>query len=449
MHLQKIILEIENTNKKTLRLNDVILRLHQTDRFDFLQIAQAEQFVKQADLQQIYRFVCWPKSPLFEIKLKSLPTWLKFLITKDLTTIETVNSELISKCFPDIKIAMTSISTHVSKLAEPKSDTSGYFPAKRMNSTLPYVCSKTIQVEKQCTLVNATKQNKAAIIETEFIYNGKIFNIFKALYSNETEILSVLLEIGFSAEQIKELSMLAIEIKDNGTKLCTKASQVCFPVGDKKYHSLTLLPSIAVSRAINLRVPQYFDDPDFCIITDRIKVGGNKPLNAGTYNVSIGGLHTRLKYQVYSFFNKNIMERNLSKVFKSRTLFRFFKNDFIFYNKTPPKEWSNQNRDAWYEKIINNKMKNVWKTYYELEHYFMMNSKFPQIVDELPLKKFEKNYIQAISQKQTLDNANQKQMAVFIYNKITSNLPPGRSFEELEFLKNTIIKWIKKEVVYE
>ncbi len=317
-------------------VRDILYQLSYQDRFYFLEKLPTIPNMKKKVTDDIFRYIMSPAGLLCEIPENDIDNWLKYLLFESLTEQfnETQTKELIKHAIKKWPSAIKAISTHQAKLADPKSRTSFYAPVKQRNSTLPYVCSSTLNTFAK--KVSITSSSKAIFIETEFIYKGKVINIIDSLLNEDLGIKSSMINIGFTKSQVDFLTDNAKQNINNDNKLLGDFPQTCFPIDDncKRYLNITSLPAIAVVNQINLRLKNRFIEKNDPVFTITCKIGGTKPQNSGTYNLSIGGHQRHLRSTLPFKRNKSILEKSLRRACRTKTLFNFYIFDWSFLEKT-------------------------------------------------------------------------------------------------------------------
>jgi hypothetical protein len=377
-------------------LRDFLYQLNPTDRFLFLEQLPLNEDIKRKVIEDITRYIMSPAGLLCEIPKSSLNKWLKQLLCESLFLSEFNKTEIkesIREKFNKWPVGIKSLSTHQAKLADTKSKTSHYSPVRTRNSELPYICSSTLN--SHVKQVSIAASSKAIFIETEFIYKGAVTNVVESLLNEDTEIIEGLLNIGFSTKQIEILTNDIKKNLNNKDRWAGDFPQTCYPLDNncERYINITSLPAVGVAREINLRSKKRFvEDDGNLLITTGCKIGGTKPQNAGTYNLSTGGHQRHLLSRIFFKEHKSPLAKQLQWSARKKTLFNFHKFNWKFLEQTHS-EARNEAMKKFLARRICLILERVCSTYGNLESHILLGKPLPKayqgaisVIDDLELK---------------------------------------------------------------
>jgi len=382
--LKEVLEKKSKIDKKMLR--DLLYQLSCPDRFFFLEQLPFNPAINRKEIDDIFRYVLSPVGLICEVQTDKINDWLKQLLCETLFTSEFNDTQIeavIETKLKECPSAIKAMSTHQAKLADTKSKTSLYAPVQERISTLPYVCSATLNSD--CKQRSIAASSKSVFLETEFIFKGRVTNIVDSLLNEDQNIKAALLYINFKQDQIDSLTNIIKQELNNKDKFFGDFPQTCFPLDNncEKYMAITGLPAVAVHIQINNRTKKkYIEDPTVFLRTVGCKIGGTKPQNAGSYNLSTGGYQRYLYSNLFFGGSKPDLDKQLRSGFKHKSLFNIYPFNWEFLEKTHS-EARNDDMKKFLIKRIDLILEKVCSTYESLKYQVSIGEQLPLVYPKI------------------------------------------------------------------
>ena len=168
---------------------------------------------------------------------------------------------------------------------------------KNANSYPAYLTAHNQNIDKQFAVVgNAAITSQAKLMSLEFILDDIKVCVAEQLLIDNSPIQTAFNQIGLNPEQLKKLQTTINKRIQLPTRpdIDTSSKQVLFPIGNSEYHCISLAQNTGFARQYQNQLKAIEALENQFINRRSLKVGGTNAINAGVYNVEIGGAHRHL-----------------------------------------------------------------------------------------------------------------------------------------------------------
>lgn len=160
-----------------------------------------------------------------------------------------------------------------------------------------YLTAHNQVIDKKFAVVgDAAITSQAKLMSLEFYLDEVKVCVAEQLTVNDSSVQTAFTRIGLDPEQLKKLQTAVNKRVQQSarTDIDAGSKQILFPIGNGQYHSISPAQNTGLGRHYQNQLKSIEALEHQFIRRRSLKVGGTNAINAGVYNVEIGGAHRHL-----------------------------------------------------------------------------------------------------------------------------------------------------------
>jgi hypothetical protein len=196
--------------------------------------------------------------------------------------------------------ALRGLHTHNIKIPNTNRNGQIYYSPSPTADKAAGVYSATLTAQKQLGwAANAAESKSKLFFATEFYYSGKVTCLFQEFLEQTSELVVLIKALGLSDDNKQQLHEACQKVVAQPLPIHAEDPQILWPVDNshQNYYALTPVPHVATLREIRRRTAPVEADNHW-FDTERVLIGGTKPINAGDFICSMAGWLKLLKSNV-------------------------------------------------------------------------------------------------------------------------------------------------------
>lgn len=187
-----------------------------------------------------------------------------------------------------------------------------------------YLAAHNQVIDKKFAVVgDAAITSQAKLMTLEFYLDEVKICVAEQLTVNDSPVQTTFARIGLDPEQLKKLQTAVNKRVQQParTDIDAGSKQILFPIGNGQYHSISPAQNTGLARHYQNQLKSIEAIEHQFIRRRSLKVGGTNAINAGVYNVEIGGAHRHLLAMPPRLPNKKSLNSLINRFAFQSTVF--------------------------------------------------------------------------------------------------------------------------------